>query len=304
MPRVLMERSGEMEVFARVVQEGAFSAAARSLELTPSAVSKLIARLEERLGARLLTRTTRALTLTEEGEAYYQSVQRILQALDEADEHVSGDAVRGRLRINASIPFGTMYIAPLIPDFLALHQALSIDLSLTDDVIDLMAQRADVAIRMGNLPDSGLIARKLAETRRVICAAPSYLARKGTPQTPTDLRHHDCVTFNFKRLQSSWPFRADGRDFELSVTGNLQVNNGETMRQMALRGAGIARLGQFHAADDIRAGALVPILETYNPGDLELISAVYVGGGQLPQRVRSFIDYLAEHIEKSPIRRL
>jgi DNA-binding transcriptional LysR family regulator len=298
-----MERSGEMEVFARVVQEGAFSAAARSLELTPSAVSKLIARLERRLGARLLTRTTRALTLTEEGEAYYQSVQRILQALDEADQHVSGGTVRGRLRINASIPFGTMYIAPLIPDFLALHQALSIDLSLTDDVIDLMAQRADVAIRMGNLPDSGLIARKLAESRRVICAAPSYLARKGTPQTPTDLRHHDCVTFNFKRLQSSWPFRADGRDFELSVTGNLQVNNGETMRQMALRGAGIARLGQFHVADDIRAGALVPILETYNPGDLELISAVYVGGGQLPQRVRSFIDYLAEYIEKLPIRR-
>jgi DNA-binding transcriptional LysR family regulator len=298
-----MERSGEMEVFARVVQEGAFSAAARSLELTPSAVSKLIARLERRLGARLLTRTTRALTLTEEGEAYYQSVQRILQALDEADQHVSGGTVRGRLRINASIPFGTMYIAPLIPDFLALHPALSIDLSLTDDVIDLMAQRADVAIRMGNLPDSGLIARKLSESRRVICAAPSYLARKGTPQTPTDLRHHDCVTFNFKRLQSSWPFRADGRDFELSVTGNLQVNNGETMRQMALRGAGIARLGQFHVADDIRAGALVPILETYNPGDLELISAVYVGGGQLPQRVRSFIDYLAEYIEKSPIRR-
>ncbi len=303
MPRVLMERSGEMEVFARVVQEGAFSVAARSLELSPSAVSKLIARLEKRLGARLLTRTTRALTLTEEGEAYYQSVQRILQALDEADRHVSGDAVRGRLRINASIPFGTMYIAPLIPDFLALHPALSIDLSLTDDVIDLMAQRADVAIRMGNLPNSGLIARKLAESRRVICAAPSYLARKGIPQTPTDLRHHDCVTFNFKRLQSSWPFRADGRDFELSVTGNLQVNNGETMRQMALRGAGIARLGQFHVADDIRAGALVPILETYNPGDLELISAVYVGGGQLPQRVRSFIDYLAEYIEKSPIRR-
>ena len=303
MPRVLMERSGEMEVFARVVQEGAFSAAARSLELTPSAVSKLIARLEGRLGARLLTRTTRALTLTEEGEAYYQSVQRILQALDEADQHVSGGAVRGRLRINASIPFGTMYIAPLIPDFLALHPALSIDLSLTDDVIDLMAQRADVAIRMGNLPDSGLIARKLAESRRVICAAPSYLARKGTPQTPTDLRHHDCVTFNFKRLQSSWPFRADGRDFELSVTGNLQVNNGETMRQMALRGAGIARLGQFHVADDIRAGALVPILETYNPGDLELISAVYVGGGQLPLRVRSFIDYLAEYIEKLPIKR-
>jgi DNA-binding transcriptional LysR family regulator len=298
-----MERSGEMEVFARVVQEGAFSVAARSLELSPSAVSKLIARLEKRLGARLLTRTTRALTLTEEGEAYYQSVQRILQALDEADRHVSGDAVRGRLRINASIPFGTMYIAPLIPDFLALHPALSIDLSLTDDVIDLMAQRADVAIRMGNLPNSGLIARKLAESRRVICAAPSYLARKGIPQTPTDLRHHDCVTFNFKRLQSSWPFRADGRDFELSVTGNLQVNNGETMRQMALRGAGIARLGQFHVADDIRAGALVPILETYNPGDLELISAVYVGGGQLPQRVRSFIDYLAEYIEKSPIRR-
>jgi DNA-binding transcriptional LysR family regulator len=301
MTRILMERSGEMEVFVRVVQEGAFSAAARSLDLTPSAISKLIARLEARLGVRLLMRTTRALTLTEEGEAFYQAALGIVQELNDAEQAAAGGAVRGRLRINASIPFGSMYVAPMIPAFLTRHPDVIVDLSLTDDIIDLLAQRADIAIRMGTLPDSGLIARKLGQSRRVVCAAPSYLERKGLPRVPSDLLRHECITFNFKRARIGWPFRQNGRDLDQPVTGNLQVNNGTTARQMTLSGVGISRLGFFHVAADIEAGRLVPLLEKYNPGDLEMINAVYVGGGHVPRRVRAFIDHLAESLLQAPL---
>ncbi|CDZ26534.1 LysR substrate-binding domain-containing protein [Neorhizobium galegae] len=301
MPPILMERSGEMEVFARVVQDGGFSAAARNLDITPSAVSKLIARLEARLGTRLLVRTTRALTLTEEGEAYHHAALRILQDLNDADQEAAGGAVRGRLRINTTIPFGTMFVAPAIPDFIARNPNLIVDLSFTDGIVDLVAEKTDVAIRMGNLPDSGLIARKLGQSRRVVCAAPGYLARQGSPQTPADLEHHDCLTFNFRRARPSWPFRNDGRDIAQPVKGSIVVNNGETMKQMALAGAGIARVGLFHVADEIAAGRLIPLLEDFNPGDLELVHAVYVGGGPLPHRVRAFIEHMVITLGETPL---
>ncbi|EJB01826.1 transcriptional regulator [Rhizobium leguminosarum bv. trifolii WSM597] len=300
MPRILMERSGEMEVFARVVQDGGFSAAARNLDLTPSAVSKLIARLEARLGTRLLVRTTRALTLTEEGEAYHDAALRILQELNDADEEAAGGAVRGRLRINTTIPFGTMFVAPAIPEFVARNPGLVVDLSFTDGIVDLVAE-TDVAIRMGNLPDSGLIARKLGQSRRVVCAAPGYLRRKGLPETPADLEHHDCLTFNFRRARPSWPFRDHEQDIAQPVKGTIVVNNGETMKQMALAGAGVARVGLFHVADEIAAGQLIALLEGYNPGDLELVHAIYVGGGPLPHRVRAFIEHMVMTLRDSPL---
>lgn len=296
-----MERSGEMEVFARVVQEGGFSAAARSLDLTPSAVSKLIARLEARLGARLLVRTTRALTLTEEGEVYHHAALRILQELNDADQEAAGGAVRGRLRVSATIPFGTMFVAPTMPAFIARNPHLIVDLSFTDGIVDLVAEKTDVAIRMGNLPDSGLIARKLGQSRRVVCAAPAYLERRGKPQMPADLGRHDCLTFNFRRARPSWLFHQEGRDLEQPVMGSLVVNNGETMKQMALAGAGIARLGLFHVAEDIAAGRLVSLLEDWNPGDLEMVHAIYVGGGPVPHRVRAFIEYMIETLAGSSL---
>ncbi|MBY3157743.1 LysR family transcriptional regulator [Rhizobium laguerreae] len=301
MPRILMERSGEMEVFARVVQDGGFSAAARNLDITPSAVSKLIARLETRLGTRLLVRTTRALTLTQEGEAYHHAALRILQELNDADQEAAGGAVRGRLRINTTIPFGTMFVAPAMPEFVARNPDLIVDLSFTDGIVDLVAENTDVAIRMGNLPDSGLIARKLGQSRRVVCASPDYLKRRGSPRTPTDLEQHDCLTFNFRRARPSWPFRADGRDVAQPVQGSIVVNNGETMKQMVLAGAGIARVGLFHVANEIAAGRLIPLLEDYNPGDLELVHAVYVGGGPLPHRVRAFIEHMVITVGDSPL---
>ncbi len=301
MPRILMERSGEMEVFARVVQDGGFSAAARNLDITPSAVSKLIARLETRLGTRLLVRTTRALTLTQEGEAYHHATLRILQELNEADQEAAGGAVRGRLRINTTIPFGTMFVAPAMPEFVARNPDLIVDLSFTDGIVDLVAENTDVAIRMGNLPDSGLIARKLGQSRRVVCASLDYLTRRGSPETPADLGQHDCLTFNFRRARPSWPFRADGRDVAQPVQGSIVVNNGETMKQMVLASAGVARVGLFHVADDIAAGRLIPLLEDFNPGDLELVHAVYVGGGPLPHRVRAFIEHMVVTLGDSPL---
>jgi DNA-binding transcriptional LysR family regulator len=294
-----MERPGEMEVFARVVLEGSFSAAARSLELTPSAVSKLIARLESRLGTRLLVRTTRALNLTEEGTAYFEAVQRILREIADADEAASGGAIRGKLSINASLPFGRLIVAPAILSFLGKHPELTISLSFTDDVVDLMAQKADLAIRMGNLTDSSLIARKIGQSRRVVCAAPSYLDRKGTPLSPSDLRDHDCLGFNFRKSRISWPMKVRTEIVEQPVSGAVLVNNGETLRQMALEGVGIARLGWFHVADDLARGDLVPVLERFNPGDLEFIHAIYVGGGRTPPRVKAFIDHLAASVSAS-----
>ena len=303
MPRILMERSGELEVFVRVVQEGALSAAARSLSLTPSAVSKLVTRLENRLGARLLVRTTRALALTDEGEAYYRSGLRILQELNEADQAVGTGTLRGRLRVNASIPFGTMFVAPLVRSFLARHPQLCIELNLTDDIVDVVTARTDVAIRNGPLGESALVAKRLGHTRRVVCASPGYLERKGAPRTVAELAAHECLAFSFKHARSTWPFLGEGRRIDVPVRGNLQVNNGTTMRDMVVAGAGIGRLGRFHVEADIAAGRLVPILEELNPGDLELVHAVHVGGGNVPRRVRAFVEHMVEGCARSPLLR-
>lgn len=299
MSRVLMERSGEMEVFVKVVQEGAFSAAARSLDLTPSAISKLIGRLETRLGTRLFVRTTRAIKLTEDGEAYHKAAVRIIQEINDADQSLAGNTLRGELRVNASVAFGSMFIAPAVPSFIKKHPDVIVDLSFADDVVDLIAQKTDIAIRTGNLPDSSLIAKKLAQSRRVVCASPAYLKKHGTPQIPSDLIHHECMTFNFRRSRIGWPFKFKGRDLEQSVSGNLKVNNGETMKQLALAGVGICRVGLFHVEEDIKAGRLVLLLEKYNPGDVEFISAVYVGGGHTPKRVRAFIDHIVDSLDKN-----
>jgi len=300
MQRIVMDRSGETEAFLRVVQEGGFSAAARTLGLTQSAVSKLVTRLEERLGARLLTRTTRAVNLTEEGEAYFQAGQQIITQLNDAEQAAAAGAVKGRLRVNASIPFGAVFGTSVVTTFLAEHPDIIIDFSVTDDVVDLLAQKADVAIRMGNLPDTALLARRLGQSRRIVCATRAYLKRKGTPEKPEDLRGHDCLTFNFRRSRVGWPFRVKGKDIEQPVAGPLQVNNGETMKQMMLAGVGIGRVGLWHVAAEIKSGVLQPLLEKYNPGDVEMMHAIHVGGGQVPNRVRAFIDHLVRTFGVSP----
>jgi DNA-binding transcriptional LysR family regulator len=237
--------------------------------------------------------------LTEEGVAYHRAAGRALQELEDAEQGVASGQAQGLIRINASLPFGSYILAPSIARFLQRQPGLIVDLSFTDDVVSLLSEKADVAIRMGTLPDSALKARKLRQSRRVICASPAYLKRHGVPQTPADLQHHNCLTFNFQRSRIGWPFRKKGRDFEQHVAGNVLVNNGETMKQIVLDGVGIARLGRWHVADAIKSGALVPLLERFNPGDLEMIHAVYIGGGMVPPRIRAFLDYMVETLATS-----
>lgn len=294
-------RAGEMEVFVQAVELGSFSAAGRRLELSPSAVSKVITRIEDRLGTRLLVRSTRTLQLTPEGETYFNRALRILADIEEAERITAQGAAavpRGRLRVNASVPFGALCIAPLVPEFLRLYPEVELDLSLTDGVVDLIEERADVAIRVGPLRDSNLMARKLRANPRIITASPSYLAKHGMPERPEDLARHNCLNFNFRRSLNEWPFRepVSGQLRTLAVTGNFKANNGSTLRQLTLAGLGLARLGTFHVERDIAKGDLVPVLEAFNPGDVELIHAVFAGHEHLATRVRAFVDFLAERI--------
>ena len=299
MARLDINRSGEIEVFVRVVERGTLTAAASMLGMTPSAVSKLIGRLEDRLGARLINRTTRKLQLTPEGAAFYESGVRILSEIETAEREAAAGAVpRGRLRVNCNVPFGQHYLMPLIPVFLALHPGVVVDVSLTDKVVDLLEERADVAIRAGPLRDSRLVARKLWQSRMVVVASPAYLDRHGAPRSPHELAGHNCLDFCFTRLVEGWPFRDQhGLDFTFQPQGNALVSDGEAMRLLALAGSGLGRLSRYHVQPDIDAGTLVPVLEEFNPGDEELLHAIYVGqGGHLPSRVRAFLDFVAANV--------
>ena len=288
------DRAREMEVFVAVADDGSLSAAGRRLGLTPSAVGRTIDRIEARLGVRLMLRTTRLLTLTAEGRAYLGAARRILVDLDDAEQAVADQgAPRGRLRISAALAHGRLVVVPLLKGFIARYPHILVDINLTDVVVDVAAGQADVAIRFGLLADSGLTARKIGETGRVVVASPGYLARRGEPKTPEDLLDHDCLNFNFRRAEPVWPFRRDSVDFALTVGGPVEANNGETLTQLARDGVGITRVGAFSAEDDIRDGRLVPLLEAFNPGDREAIHAVFVGGANTPARVRVFVDYLA-----------
>ncbi|QJP12370.1 LysR family transcriptional regulator [Starkeya sp. ORNL1] len=291
------DRARELAVFSTIARTGSFSAAGRSLGLTPSAVSRTIDRIEARLGVRLLIRTTRALTLTAEGQSYLSAARRILADLDEAERVVADQgAPRGRLRVSAALSHGRLCVVPLLGDFVRQYPHILVDLSLTDTVVNVAAGQADVAIRFGPLADSALTARRIGETGRCVVASPAYLTRHGTPRVPEDLLQHNCLNFNFRRAEPGWPFRREGRDYALTVTGTIEANNGETLGQLALDGVGITRVGNFGVANDIAAGRLVSLLEAFNPGDVEPIHAVFVGGANMPARVRVFVDYLAERL--------
>lgn len=291
-------RSGEMLVFTKVVETGSFSAAGKLLKLSPSAVSKLITRLEERLGVLLFERSTRQLAITGEGGGFYDSCVRILNDIEEAENNAVGSSATpsGVLRINTSVPFGTHQLLPIISDFNLLYPNITLDLSLTDALVDLRRERMDVAIRMGPLDDASFRARALGSSRRAVVASPAYLACHGVPRTPQELENHRCFNFNFRRSRDEWPFKVNQQTQYLAVRGDMLTNNGETMRQMTINGLGISRLGLFHIADDLKAGRLVELLADFNPGDTEEIHAIFNSQRYMPQRVRVFIDFLVERI--------
>jgi DNA-binding transcriptional LysR family regulator len=299
MSRIDTNRSGELEVFVRVVERGGFSAAARDFRMTPSAVSKLITRLEGRLGARLLNRSTRRLQLTPEGTSFYERGVRILSDMETAEREAAAGAVpRGRVRVNANVAFGMLYVLPILPAFLARHPGITVDVALTDTVVDLLEERADIAIRVGQLRESRLLARKLGECGYQVVAAPEYLRRNGMPETPEDVARHNSIGFCFPRYVDGWPFRMpDGRTITVAPTGNVLVSNGEAMRHLVAAGLGLARLSRWHVKDDIAAGRLVPVLDAFNAGDIDPVSAVFIGqSGNLPGRVRALLDYLVETV--------
>ncbi len=298
MARLDLNRSGEMEVFVKAVEMGGFSAAARAYRMTPSAVSKLVARLEARLNARLVNRSTRRLQLTPEGCTFYERSVRLLADLDEAEQGASaGELPAGRLRVNVSVPVGTHVLLPLVPEFLSLYPGIDLDIVLTDEVVDLIEERTDVAVRSGPMKSSRLNARKLGETRMMIVGAPAYLQRRGVPASPSDLEEHNRLGFGYVRVMKGWPLMDCGDQIIVPIAGNAQVSDGEALRKLALGGLGLARLAAFQVKEDVAAGRLLPVLEGFNPGDREEIHAVYLGqGGHLPTRVRAFLDFLVHQV--------
>jgi len=298
MARLEINRSGEMEVFVQVVRLGGFSPAARAFRMTPSAVSKLVARLEARLGARLVNRSTRRLELTAEGCAFYERAARVLAELDEAERQAgTGERPAGRIRISTSASYGTHVLSRCLAGFLARYPEISLEIVQTDIVLDLLAERVDVAVRAGPLKSSSLIARKLGETVMMVVAAPTYLERFGTPGTLAGLEGHVRLGFGYARAVDGWPLREGegGGTVVVPVSGRVQASDGEALRHLALGGAGLARLAAFTVREDVDAGRLVPVLEHLNPGDREAFHAVFLGqGGPLPSRIRALLDFLAE----------
>jgi DNA-binding transcriptional LysR family regulator len=291
-------RAGEMQVFVAVAEASSFSAAARRLVMTPSTVSKLVARLESRLGVRLVERSTRRLSLTTEGHLYHQRALRMLADLDELERELSAGSAgaSGTVRINASVAFGTIAIEPLLPAFWQAHPNVVVDLSLSDEMADLYLERTDIAFRVGGLSDSSLTARKIGNARRMIVASPAYLERMGVPTTVEDLDRHNCLGFNFQRAQPVWPMRTGGRIVDRMVAGTLLANNGETVRRLAVAGVGLARLGDYHARADLSAGRLVEVLADAGVCDEEQVAALYLGPQRLPARVGVFLDFFVPRL--------
>ncbi|PVE56535.1 LysR family transcriptional regulator [Rhizobium rhizogenes] len=297
MARHEINRFTEMEVFVTVIETGGFSAAGRHVRLTPSAISKLIARLEARLGTRLFNRSTRQFQLTPEGCTFYEAAKRILADLSEAEQRASqGERPAGRVRISTSASYFHHVLAHIVPQFMALYPAVTLDISLTDALVDLLAERTDIAIRTGPLKTSSLIARKLGETARTIVAAPSYLEQYGQPRHVADLKSHNLLGFSYVRSEPGWTLSEDNHPVVVPVAGRVQISDGEGVRRLAVAGAGLAMLADFTVRDDVTAGRLAPVLSHCNTGDTEVFYAVYIGeGGPLPARIRVVLDFLSEH---------
>lgn len=299
-----MESTLAMTAFVRAVERNGFSHAARELGVTPSAVSKLVTRLERKLGIVLLHRTTRKLALTPEGELFFERAQRIVEAIADAEHEIMrfGERPRGRLRINVGTAFGTYVLVPAIPEFKARYPEIQLDLSLDDRVVDLLEAGADLGIRLGPLPDANIVARKLCELTRVICAAPSYLARRGTPREPEDLARHDCLTLMGVSGQREWPFASTDGVRQIPVRGTVAVNNAETLYELGLLGVGIIRLSDIIVGPAVRDGRLVPLLTDTHRAEALPLFAVYPAARHRPLKTGAMIDFLLEQCADPPWR--
>jgi DNA-binding transcriptional LysR family regulator len=296
-----MDKLTSIRAFTRVVQHGSFAAAARELRLSRSAVSKYVIELEQELGSQLLVRTTRSASPTENGHAYYERCIAILADLEEADRAVTRlqSEPRGLLRVNAPMSFGTLHLGRAVADFMERYPELQIQLILSDQQIDPVQEGFDVTLRIAELPSSSLIARKIAPALRVVCAAPSYLARRGIPEHPAALREHDCLTYGYLATGNQWKLTGPDGDHWIHVPWTLCSNNGEVLRDAVVKGRGIALLPTFIVGADLQEGSLRSILTDYTAPEIS-VYAIYPQTRHLSVKVRVFIDFLIERFGGAP----
>ena len=293
-----MDRFGDLDVFAHVVTAKSMSAAGRELNLSPAVISKRIRRLEERLGVRLLQRTTRQLALTEAGQGFYERVVSILSSIEEAEAWVSSGAgqVRGTLKVSAPTSFGRLHVAPHLKRFLDAHPLVVVELVLSDAFVDVVGEGFDVALRIADLRDSSLVAKRLAPNHRVLCATPGYLATHGAPATIADLTRHVLIAHNADHWRLDGPEGA----VQVKVTGPLRTNSSEVVREALLAGVGIALRSTWDVGPELKSGVLRRVLPDYAVGSRVAVYAVYPSRRHLEQKVRAFVDFLGELYGATP----
>lgn len=296
-----MRDLNDMVTFARVVEAKSFSKAAERMGASKSRVSKAIAKLERSLHARLLNRSTRGLSLTEMGTAFYEHCRRIADEAEQAVEAVSQLNVepRGVLKLTAPVAFGTLHVAPALPEFLASHPDLAIDMMITDRMVDLVDEGYDVAIRIVREPDLNLVARKLAPVRRVACATPEYFERCGVPRTPQDLKRHNCLHYTYLSAQGEWHFKGPEGDISVPLSGDLRINDDQALSQAVLGGLGVALLPSFIIGRDLQAGRLQAVLSDYVPLERH-VYATHLPSIHLPPKIRTFVDFLRARFGPEP----
>ena len=290
-----------MAIFARVVEARSFSEAARRLGISKGAVSKAIAQLEHSVGARLLNRTTRSMSPTEAGSAFYEHCARIVEEQDQARAAVGRlhDDPRGLLRVSASVAFGTLHIAPALPQFLARYPEVRIDMAIGDRFVDLAEEGFDVAIRITREPAPNLVARRFAPVNRKIVATPGYFKRHGVPRKPADLSKHNCLTYTHFNPRDVWRLRGPGGDISVPISGNLRLNDDEALTAAVVGGLGVALLPTFLIGRALHVGKLRAVLSNYVPSERHIF-AVYLPSRHVPAKLRAFIDFLVKRFSPRP----
>jgi DNA-binding transcriptional LysR family regulator len=296
-----VDKLNAMAIFVRVVERGSFSAVARELQTSQPTISKVLRALESKLGGKLIARSTRKLSLTDEGQRYYAECRQILAAVDAAEHSFQSgrETIAGPLRIGSSVSFGRLQIAPRLPDFLKRHPQVEIDLQLSDQNQDLVSEGLDVTFRIGELNDSALIARHVGTTHRVTVATPDYLAQHGQPQSPEELGRHNCLLFNLLNSQNLWVYQKGAKRHEVRIKGNAQSNNSEAIREMILGGLGIALSPVWLFSEDLKAGRVIAILQDYTAQSLPM-HAVSPANRRQSARVKAFVDYMSQALESAP----
>ena len=296
-----MDTIDGMRTFIAVVSEGSFSRAAERLNMSPQLVSKYVAQLESRLDARLINRSTRRLSITEVGQGYFERCKDVLADIDEMESAV-GDATaaaRGTLRINAPMSFGTLHLSRAIAEYQCEQPAVSVDLTLDDRVVDIVSEGYDMAIRIGRLRESSLVARQLAPIRLVVCGASDYLDKRGVPRTPHDLKDHECLRYTLSSYSDRWRFKDGENAIDVPVSGKFSASNGDAIRLAAMAGRGLALQPTFIVGDDIREGRLQLVLEDFEVEPMGLY-AVYAHRKYLSGKVRTFVDFLSGYFGSPP----